>query len=118
LHHLHCLNVLRKTSYWNYDYYHALGKGLFKNDDYIVKLHASHCLDILRQQLMCHADTGVLGRIWWNKDKPESFPDFNTFHQCENFDGIRQWAEEHQAPLHPPNDYLKVPAEEDVLESI
>lgn len=39
LHHLHCLNLLRKALYYNYDYYRDLGEGAFKNDEYIVKRH-------------------------------------------------------------------------------
>ncbi len=93
LHHLHCLNLLRKALYWNYDYYHDLGTGAFVNEDTIVKLHVTHCLDILRQRLMCQPDTGVMGQIWWDPDEPKAFVDFNTEHKCRNFEGIRRWAE-------------------------
>lgn len=98
LHHLHCLvrdklfifrkrranasqNLLRQSLYYNFDYYHALGEGAFKNEDDILKHHISthrfslmpclqliakaHCLDILRQQLMCTVDVGMLGQIWY-----------------------------------------------------
>jgi len=118
LHHLHCLNLLRKSSYYNYDYYHALGKGPFKNEDDVLRSHVSHCLDIIRQQLMCQVDTGVLGQIWWNKSKPQAFPDFNTVHQCKNFESVRKWAEVHQAPLKVEHDYLILPEMENVLVTI
>ena len=39
LHQLHCLNLLRKSLYFNYDYYKALGEGAWQNDDAIVKYH-------------------------------------------------------------------------------
>ncbi|KAH8422512.1 uncharacterized protein LDX57_000266 [Aspergillus melleus] len=39
LHHLHCLNLLRQSLYYNYDYYHKQGHGAFKNDDFIVRRH-------------------------------------------------------------------------------
>jgi hypothetical protein len=66
---------------------------------------------------MCNPDTGVLGQVWYNQDKPTAFPDFKTQHKCKNFDAIRQWAEEHQAPeLNTlPPDYMKQPRKEDVL---
>jgi hypothetical protein len=114
LHHLHCLNLLRQSLYYNYDYYHAQGEGAFKNKDNIVRLHVSHCLDILRQQLMCTVDTGVLGQVWWNPEMPTAFVDFNTDHKCKNFEAIRQWAEEHQLPPEEelPPDYLE-PVTED-----
>lgn len=41
LHHLHCLNLLRKSLSWNIEYYKAMGKGPFANEDYILKAHVS-----------------------------------------------------------------------------
>ena len=40
-----------------------------------------HCLDILRQQLMCSADFGVFGQLWIKDVGP--FVDFNTKHKCK-----------------------------------
>ncbi|TQB68536.1 hypothetical protein MPDQ_003259 [Monascus purpureus] len=113
LHHLHCLNLLRQTLHWNYDYYRAEGKGAFTNDDYIVRVHATHCLDILRQQLMCTIDTGVLGQVWLYPDSPQAFVDFNTEHKCKNFEAIRRYAEENQLPAKVPSDFLEPPKEGD-----
>jgi hypothetical protein len=45
---------------------------------------------------MCNVDTAVLGQIWWNPEKPSAFPDFNTVHQCKNYEDVRKWAETHQ----------------------
>ena len=66
----------------------------------------AHCLDILRQQLMCTVDVGVLGQVWWDRDEPTAYPDFNTEHKCRNFEDVRRWAEVHQAPKDVPEDYL------------
>lgn len=117
LHHLHCLDLVRKALYYNYPYYKAMGKHAFLNDDKILELHVSHCLDTVRQVLMCNADTGVLGQVWYNKEEPEAFPDFKTTHQCKNFDAIRKWAEEHQEPEVEslPPDYMRIPNPEDIL---
>lgn len=68
LHHLHCLvsanfvckwididcleDLLRRTLHWNYDYYLAQKQGAFANSGYIVRVHATHCLDTIRQVLM------------------------------------------------------------------
>lgn len=113
LHHLHCLNLLRQSLYYNYDYYHKQGHGAFKNDDFIVRRHVSHCLDILRQQLMCTVDVGVLGQVWVHPDSPEPFVDFNTKHRCRNFDAIRDWAEHNQLPESVPSDFLEPPKQGD-----
>ena len=115
LHHLHCLNLLRQSLYYNIDYYRSQGKGAFLNEDHIVRHHVSHCLDIIRQQLMCTPDTGLLGQVWWDVDHPKSFVDFNTEHMCKNFDTIRQWAEERQLPETVPHDFLKPPQTGDTI---
>ncbi|KAF9889812.1 hypothetical protein FE257_006902 [Aspergillus nanangensis] len=112
LHHLHCLNLLRKSLYYNYDHYHEMGEGAFSNNDYVVRRHVSHCLDILRQQLMCTVDVGVLGQVWVWPDNPVPFVDFNTQHKCRNFDEIRQWAQDHQLPEDPPDDFMQKEPEE------
>jgi hypothetical protein len=115
LHHLHCLNLLRQTSKYNFDYYKALGLGAFKNDDNIVKLHVTHCMDIIRQQLMCRADVGVFGQVWTQPEDPKPFVDFNTKHKCVNYDAIRGWAEERQLPENVPEDFLEPPNSDSVI---
>ena len=109
LHHLHCLNLLRQALHYNFDYYHALGQGPFQNDDHVLQSHVTHCLDIVRQQLMCSIDTGLLGQIWLYPDAPEAFVDFNTKHTCKNFDAVRAWAETNQLLEDTPEDFLQPP---------
>lgn len=117
LHHLHCLvssrisrprsdtdslkDLLRKTLHWNYKYYLARKEGAFVNSEYILRVHTTHCLDIIRQVLMCNPDVGVLGQVWWQPESeadPMPFVDFNTKHRCRDFAGVREWAEAHQLP--------------------
>ena len=77
----------------------------------------AHCLDILRQQLMCTVDVGVLGQVWYQPPGkgPESFVDFNTVHKCRNFEDVRKWAEKNQLPdvKEVPDDFLEMPKEGD-----
>ncbi|OJD11651.1 hypothetical protein AJ78_07621 [Emergomyces pasteurianus Ep9510] len=94
-HHLHCLNTLRQASHFNFEYYSKQGKGPFRDPDDALETHIGHCVDILRQQIMCTADVGVFGQ-WW-VDGVGPFVDFNTVHKCRNFDDIRKWAEKHQS---------------------
>ncbi|PSN61033.1 hypothetical protein BS50DRAFT_563171 [Corynespora cassiicola Philippines] len=113
LHHLHCLNLLRKSLAWNIEYYRRQGLGPFSNSEDILKYHTTHCLDILRQQLMCTVDVGVLGQVWYqpHNQPPEAFVDFNTVHKCRNFEAIRNWADKHQLPASEdtPLDFLERP---------
>jgi len=88
------------------------------NDEPILQRHVTHCLDTVRQILMCNVDTGVLGQVWWNPSKPAAFPDFNTIHQCKNYDDVRKWADAHQIEFEAddtPHDFLKKPADDIVL---
>ena len=94
-------DLVRKTLHWNYDYYLSKGEGPFVNSEYIVRIHTTHCLDMLRQVLMCNPDVGVLGQVWWQPEgnsSPMAFVDFNTKHRCRDYEGVRKWAEEHQMP--------------------
>ncbi|KAF2767049.1 hypothetical protein EJ03DRAFT_241786, partial [Teratosphaeria nubilosa] len=95
MHHLHCLNLLRKSTRFNYQYYRDLGKHEFGNNDTILEKHLTHCVDILRQQLMCTFDTSILGQ-WWVADTHRPFLDFNTEHRCKNFEDLAQWVKDHQ----------------------
>ncbi|KAL4813771.1 hypothetical protein BDW67DRAFT_177599 [Aspergillus spinulosporus] len=119
-------NLLRQSLYYNYDYYRTRGDGAFRNDDFIVRKHVSHCLDILRQQLMCTIDVGILGQVWIHPDHPSPFVDFNTEHVCRNFEDIRMWAERNQLPLPAhghgadgaPADFLVPPRKDRVLSEV
>ncbi|KAL7782789.1 hypothetical protein V8C37DRAFT_413846 [Trichoderma ceciliae] len=119
MHHLHCLNLVRKSLYFNYDRYKELGEHAFLNKESILRRHVTHCLDTVRQVLMCNADTGVLGQVWIDPQQPTAFPDFRTKHVCKNYDDIRQWAKLLQAPPADqiPKDYLALPKSEDVIGS-
>lgn len=55
LHHLHCLNLVRQSLYYNYDYYKALGKGAFINQERILRLHV--CKSSRLSTLLCPALT-------------------------------------------------------------
>jgi Mycotoxin biosynthesis protein UstYa len=61
-----------------------------------VKVHFGHCLDLIRQQLMCTADTGLVGQ-WWKKDDAIEFA-FSNEHMCRNFEDIKVWAQTHTIP--------------------
>ncbi|KAJ7104124.1 hypothetical protein B0H15DRAFT_766556, partial [Mycena belliarum] len=88
VHQLHCLNMLRKYTY--HDYYKDTDKAFTIRPD-IFRNHLDHCVELLRQNLMCIADTGVITYEWvdgWELP----YPDFNTAHQCRNYEKVLDWA--------------------------
>lgn len=75
--------------------------------------HARHCLDALRQSLMCNADVATY--VWqWNDEDGIVQPTGNVVHTCKDFERIVEWAKEHRIKTHFDNgvyvkDDLEVP---------
>lgn len=96
-HHLHCLNVLRQYT-WKDSYPDDMIPSLFKlNTPVVARAHADHCIDTLRQALMCAADvTPYL--VYKAEPAPGSHvaarEDFQAYHKCRNFDHLLDWIKE------------------------
>ncbi|KAG9185549.1 hypothetical protein G6011_06880 [Alternaria panax] len=59
--------------------------------------HWEHCIDSLRQTIMCHADISPL-QFRINAINGILAPDLATRHTCRDFSKIHQWAKEREAP--------------------
>ncbi|KAF7294093.1 hypothetical protein MKEN_01455900 [Mycena kentingensis (nom. inval.)] len=58
-------------------------------------VHVSHCVDWIRQSIMCHGDTSVL--VWqWSEENKVTAPKATIPHVCRNFDTLKQWGKEHR----------------------
>ncbi|KAJ5186109.1 hypothetical protein N7491_006020 [Penicillium cf. griseofulvum] len=90
-HQLHCLNMLRQAI--RPDYY-------TKHDpEPAYTTHIHHCIDHLRQALMCHVDVTPIPVLWAEKeDRPLN--DFQVEHTCRNFWKVKDWAIERDAHKH------------------
>ncbi|KAK4498836.1 hypothetical protein PRZ48_009346 [Zasmidium cellare] len=97
IHQLHCLNLLRKSLWFNVDYYREEAKGSWGHNqtDADVQVHVGHCLDAMRQVVMCNADTDVVPLLWFTR-KGRTISDFARPKQCRNFESVREWSEKHQ----------------------
>ncbi|KAL8660536.1 MAG: hypothetical protein Q9202_006459 [Teloschistes flavicans] len=93
-HQLHCLNLIREYTYK--DYYESRSPS-FTDPPEMVRTHVDHCIEILRQKLMCDADVGVI-TYNWVAIRGLPWPNFNVVHQCRNFDGVVEWGKRHNAP--------------------
>jgi hypothetical protein len=50
-----------------------------------------HCVDLIRQSLMCSSDIGTI--YWrWNEKRGRTLANTQTTHVCRNFEKIREWA--------------------------
>jgi hypothetical protein len=94
-HLLHCLDAIRRLTYP--DHYPDLWA---KRDTYQVRVHTDHCIDILRQRLMCTGDVGPVP--FYRDTNPLNqfpLPDFSTRHQCRNFDKLLDWSHHNERAL-------------------
>ncbi|KAH7904333.1 hypothetical protein BJ138DRAFT_1166726 [Hygrophoropsis aurantiaca] len=90
-HQMHCLNMLRKASWM--EYYRPIEPS-FQDTPEVVRMHLDHCVEMLRQNVMCSADVTMI--TWdWVKDHTSPYPNFNNRHQCRNFEKILDWTTEH-----------------------
>lgn len=90
LHLLHCLNFIRQE----------FTPGRYKNSPAHAHhkavdngLHRDHCVDAIRQSLMCHADLTPIPSRWF-EGLGQSYIDTNRPHVCRNWNSIRAWATE------------------------
>lgn len=58
--------------------------------------HLDHCIDSIRQSLMCSADITPLPFVWWRK-YDQLMPASAVTHTCRDFSAIQDWAKEHTA---------------------
>lgn len=63
------------------------------NDFNLAMDHASHCIDSLRQAVMCAVDITPIPWRWF-PDRGESQPYSSIQHTCRNFEQVREWAKE------------------------
>ncbi|KAH9238240.1 hypothetical protein K456DRAFT_1826991, partial [Colletotrichum gloeosporioides 23] len=91
-HHLHCLRMIRIG--YTLDLYPAYQPMLSSQMGELVPMHIDHCIDELRQAVMCRADVTVLTSDWidWH---PKPWLNFNVEHECVNWDNVFQWSKEH-----------------------
>ena len=97
-HHLHCLNLLRKTSWFNFNHYNATQIEGFQDGEAMVRKHVGHCINQLRQVIMCNPDMAVIGQIWVEDIDGQYVNFFAQKHRFKNWDAIQRKAKELQVP--------------------
>ncbi|KAI2618100.1 hypothetical protein GGR54DRAFT_184508 [Hypoxylon sp. NC1633] len=104
-HHLHCLNNIRRLLSW--DYYGPKLAGE-KHMEGFSPEHSNHCIDSIRQALMCHANTGIYTTEWDEKTGlPSRIITTNSVTTCVRWDMLSDWAR--QRALRPGQYKYKAP---------
>ncbi|KAI9752324.1 MAG: hypothetical protein M4579_005667 [Chaenotheca gracillima] len=87
-HELHCLKRLRQYTWPEYYF-----PNLTTEDRRMNRLHTDHCIDVLRQAMMCRADISLF-TLEWSEAELQPRADFSHEHECVNFDALYKWAGE------------------------
>ncbi|KAF2727229.1 hypothetical protein EJ04DRAFT_393297, partial [Polyplosphaeria fusca] len=93
-HQLHCLNLMRQANYKSH--YAAFG-GDTAAEPMDLHGHIDHCIDALRQFIMCQSDTNVFPFRYPFRPEvdPTPWPDYSSARTCRNFEKIREFAINH-----------------------
>ncbi|KAF8314712.1 hypothetical protein DL93DRAFT_2057994 [Clavulina sp. PMI_390] len=108
-HQLHCLNTLRKFQHPKRYPRMSLGKSSLWSgfgSPYSTAIlfrygkidHINHCIQAIREALMCYADR-TLDPFLEPNDRDHSQVSFESYHTCRDFGAIQKWAQEHQSPF-------------------
>ncbi|POR37564.1 Uncharacterized protein TPAR_02205 [Tolypocladium paradoxum] len=101
-HQLHCLNMIRMAFYprrYNKSMVNPDGTVDFLEWMHMGKSnspppstrHSNHCIESIRQSVMCHSDTSTVAYRWSDTAKVLR-PRLDSVHMCRNFTKIREWA--------------------------
>ncbi|RQM04599.1 hypothetical protein DH86_00004312 [Scytalidium sp. 3C] len=90
IHLVHCLDILRKSLYHNYEHYFPNGSSIHYH------FHVSHCQEALARHLMCQPSVEMITYNWVDHMMPP-YPDYDITKQCWNYEDLLQWKDEHRA---------------------
>ncbi|KAL8665678.1 MAG: hypothetical protein Q9202_001988 [Teloschistes flavicans] len=90
-HELHCLKRIR----------HFIHKDYYNPDQSDDARRPDHCLEVLRQGVMCRGDISLVTFVWSPK-KRLPLADFSQPHECVNFDALNRWSGQHSVDVFAP----------------
>ncbi|KAI3332789.1 hypothetical protein F4824DRAFT_282476 [Ustulina deusta] len=90
-HHLHCLNNLRMVVHW--DYYKSKWADYPFPEQFDAE-HSDHCINSLRQAVMCHPNTAITTFEWIDEINPleGKAQRLDAMSTCARWDSIDDWA--------------------------
>ena len=94
LHKMHCLNEVRKMAFEDYGEENPTKK----QHGELWWIHLRHCVDMLAQDIMCHADADVLTYNWMDTQS-HPFPDFSINRKCRDFGALLAWHQERKVDM-------------------
>ncbi|THC89812.1 hypothetical protein EYZ11_010721 [Aspergillus tanneri] len=105
-HNIHCLNFIRQYAY--FDYFYRPKYERFEDTPLLDRIHLSHCLYVLVQDLRCQPSFNALTFNWmdgWNTPAT----DFTPERQCIDHEEWLKWQAENK--VHTEGQYLPRPTD-------
>lgn len=73
-------------------------------DGHVIPPHIDHCIESLRQYILCKPDISLLLAFWpssssdgnWEDGKPRPTANASTTHTCVNWDFVQDWARDNE----------------------
>ncbi|KAJ5632708.1 hypothetical protein N7490_009047 [Penicillium lividum] len=96
-HQLHCLLSIRHAL--APEYYATEMASMYKPENEVYPTHISHCIELLRKQIMCKAE-GSLFTYEWSPTQHAPMTNFAVEHKCVDWDSMYEWSIENSFPLH------------------
>lgn len=89
-------NAIRKALHP--EYYNTSSQPDPNNDGGVLEPHhIDHCVDAIRQSLMCNADITPLTWLW-DGERKQTVAKATVVHSCRRFDKIQEWAAQYHYP--------------------
>ncbi|KAK4545972.1 hypothetical protein LTR36_002536 [Oleoguttula mirabilis] len=85
-HQLHCVSMLRDLIYSDGQ------ANPYNETEWWRAGHIDHCIDYIRQIIMCHGDLTPMPLVYDPRGHPQYGPNFRVIRTCRNFDKIFEWA--------------------------
>ncbi|KZZ98821.1 hypothetical protein AAL_02372 [Moelleriella libera RCEF 2490] len=89
-HQLHCLHYL-----WQ-DHHRAYFADMERKAKAVPDMyerHFEHCVDYIRQSLMCHYDTALVTYDWVGQHQNPT-PNANAMHKCVDWGAVQAWLQD------------------------
>ncbi|KAI8946933.1 hypothetical protein F4801DRAFT_31548 [Xylaria longipes] len=92
--------MLQKFSFHD----HYAEKSAVFSTPFKLRTHLDHCIEMLRQLIVCSADLHIIGYHWVEHvDYP--WPDFSINRQCRNWDHVMDWIQQRKVMTRPLKGY-------------
>ncbi|KAK7955146.1 hypothetical protein PG988_015840 [Apiospora saccharicola] len=85
-HELHCVRQL-----WFYVYKDRYYPNLSEKDERYLQIHLDHCIESLRETIMCSGNTALISFFWDNPKASQPAAQSNARSKCASWDSIERW---------------------------